>query len=684
MQPFVAVESLNDMTKKWVVPISLVAAIALVATLIVVKGGWLDPAAALEQLRIETVLSVDDNGLTELTVGEGSLWSLDAEKGIVYEIKPKTNELGRVLATDPDSSGLVVADERAWTVGHRKGFVTTTPLTGAPDDLRRFTVVPVGDEDLRRRSLRLHATNDQVWVSADVDRPAIALDATSVGGYPPATAASSLTNLSAIGGDEHTVWGVTLDGRVVRLSPDGDVTWDKRIPGKQNVRKVVVDGTGVWLLDSERVLRVDSETGKIKAIDVDATDIAVGDGLLWIVGKHHVEVYDSAKARSLGSIDIEQPLLGVAYLASSGWVLGEGGKIFRISMNTEPLRLQHPLQDDRLVYAYSSDGDLWAEQVDGDDVNLVVSEKADRRPSISPDGTTIAFQREEGISGGVYFLDLSNGEERFLGHGGWPTYGHGDGAFAFVSRGHGVSGVNFVRGQKSTFVGTAENPSNLSWGEDDGALYFVAGTEYSRLPYRITIGPDGAPSTPEVLAPVGNQSGANFPVATIGSDDRLFAVRECCRFPNAEIIYEFGYIDLAAEGRPFVRLLELTEAGVERPITLVAVGTLIPPAIGDPQTWTQTERDGEPAWLLSDGFRLTYLFLDGSVWRYADERLEHPGRTDFDGVSVATTGLRDALPEAPPTVEIEVPSPLPSVLSSPSAAPLVSPASSRKPAPSPS
>lgn len=662
------------MKRKLILSVSVIAATALITTLAVVRGGWLRPASAIEQLRIETVLSVDDGGLSELAVGEGSLWSLDAEEGIVYEIKPRTNELGRVLATDPDSFGLVVTDERAWTVGHRKGYVTTTPLTGAPDDLRRFTVVPVADDDQRRRSLRLHATNDQVWVSADVDRPAIALDAASVGGYPPATAASSLTNLSAIGGDSRSIWGVTLDGRVVRLSSDGDVMWDQRIPGEQNVRKVMVDGTGVWLLDSERVLRIDSETGRVRTIDVAARDIAVGDGLLWVVGVHRVEVYNSVTARSLGAIDIEQSLIDVAYLAHSGWVLGEGGKIFRISMADAPLRLRHPLQDDRLLYAYSSDGDLWAEQVDGDDVNLVVSQKQDRRPSVSPDGTTIAFQRDEGTSGGVYFLDLSNGEERFLGHGGWPTYGHSDGAFAYVSRGHGTLGINFLRGQKKVFVGTAENPSNLSWGEGDRALYFVAGTEYERLPYRITIGPDGVPSAPEVLAPADGSPAASYPVATIGSDNRVFAVRECCRLPEAEIIYDFGYIDLAAPGRPFVSLLELTETGLEQPITLVAVGTLVPPALGDPETWTQTEPDGEPSWIVSDGYTLTYLFHEGIEWQFADERLEHPGRAEFDGISVATTGLKEALPDAPPMVEI----------GEPTASPSPSPSGSPTPAPSPS
>ncbi|HEY7875224.1 MAG TPA: hypothetical protein VIG64_08885 [Actinomycetota bacterium] len=661
--------------KRKSISVTIVVAVALFTTLVVTRTGWLEPALALETLRIETVLSVDDDGLTELAVGEGSLWSLNAEKGIVYEVKPGTNELGRVLATDPDSSQLAVADERAWTVGHRKGFVTTTPLTGAPDDLRRFTVIPVGDNDIRRRSLRLHAAAEKVWVSAGVDRPVIALDATSVRGYPPATAASSLTNLSAIGGDAHTVWGVTLDGRAVRLSSEGDVTWDQRVPDEQHIRKAVADGNGVWLLDADRVLRIDSETGTVRTIDFDAIDIAVGDGLLWVIGEHRVEVYNSVTAHRLGSITIEQPLLGVEHLAHSGWVLGAGGKIFRISMNDAPLELRHPLEDDRLAYAYSSDGDLWAEQVDGDDVNLVVSEEKDRRPSISPDGTTIAFQRDQGISGGVYFLDLSNGEERFLGHGGWPTYGHSDDAFAYVSRGHGVYGINFVRGRRSTFVGTGANPSYLSWAEGDRALYFVAGDEFDRMPYRITIGRDGTPSAPERIQPSNGRPGANYPIATIGSGARVFAVRECCRLPQAELIYEFGYIDMASVGRPFVPLLELTETGIGEPIALVAVGTLVPPSLGDPQTWTQTEPDGEPSWLLSDGYTLTYLFHEGAEWSHADERLEHPGRAEFDGFSVATTGLKDALPDAPPMARTEMDVPRPT--SSP-----VGPSPTKKGAPS--
>ena len=231
-------------------------------------------------------------------------------------------------------------------------------------------------------------------------------------------------------------------------------------------------------------------------------------------------------------------------------------------------------------------------------------------------------------------------------------------------------------------MATPSNPANLSWSGDDRSLYFVAGPPSRRVPYRITVGPDGAPSAPQSLAPTNGQPGANYPVATIGRDNRLFAVRECCRLPNAEIIYEFGYIDLSATDRPFVPLLELTETGIDRPITLVSAGTLVPPAIGDPQTWTQTERDGEPAWLLSDGTMLTYLFQDDNGWSFADERLEHPGRSNFDGISVGTTGLIDALPDAPPTIELEVPSPSPSASSSPSSSPRANPsASARRPTP---
>jgi hypothetical protein len=182
-----------------------------------------------------------------------------------------------------------------------------------------------------------------------------------------------------------------------------------------------------------------------------------------------------------------------------------------------------------------------------------------------------------------------------------------------------------------------------------------------------------------VLAPAIGPAGAEYPVATIGSNNRLFAVRECCRLPEAEIIYEFGYIDLAVEGRPFVSLLELTEADISEPITLVALGTLMPPALGDPQTWTQTERDGEPAWLLSDGYRLIYLFQDGVEWAFADERLEHPGRAEFDGVSVGTTGLMEALPDAPTTVVAPAPKPSPSMSASASVMPSRSPRPSRSP-----
>jgi hypothetical protein len=609
--------------------------VALGTAGLVTKTTWIDDATAREQLRIETVLSIDDESLSELAVGEASLWALDGDAGIVYEVKPETNELGRVLATDPDSRSLAVADGRVWTVGHRKGYVTSTPLTGAPDDVRRFTVVPVADDELVRSSLRLHATTDRVWIAAGVDRPAVALDAESVGGYPPAVAGGSLANLSAIGGDATEVWGMTLDGRVARLSRAGDVEWDRRVPGESKVEDVAVEGSGVWLLDEERILRVDAGDGTIRRIEGDARGIEAGDGLLWVVSAHHVGVYDATTAAPLGEIRIDTELLGIAYLDDSAWVLGEGGKIFRVSMGDEPLQLTHPLQDDRLVYAYSADGELWAEQVDGDDVNLVVSPEEDRRPSISPDGKTIAFQRERGISGGVFFLDLSNGEERFLGHGGWPTYGHVDG-FAYVSRGHGVYGINFVAGRDATFVATGENPANLTWGPGDDDLYFVAGPPGQRSPYRIAIDASGAPGAPESLRPSAGPAGASYPVAAIGADGRLFAVRQCCVLPRAEIIYEFGYVDLSQPARAFVPLLELTETGIDEPITLLDMGALVPPALEDPQRWVVVDDAGD-AWLLSDGYTVTYLYEDGLTWSFADQRLEHPGRGTFDGFSTSPT-----------------------------------------------
>lgn len=602
----------------------------VISGVFITRAGWLQDASAKEQLRIETVIAVDDEDLTELTVGEGSLWALDHRKGIVFEVKPGTNELGRVVATDPNSEELVVSDGRAWTVGRRQGYVSTTPLSGAPGDLRRFTVVPVPQGDKLPESLRLHGASDRVWVAAGVERPAVALNSDSVSGYPPATAGGSLTNLSAVGGSATEVWGMTLDGRVARLSNAGDVAWDRRIPGDPQVEQVVVEGSSVWLRDEKRIMRVDADSGSIHQIDFIARDIVLGGDLLWAIGKDEVEVFEATTARSIGAIDIDADLLDVEYLADSAWILGTQGKIFRLSMDDGPLKLTQPLQDDRIVYVFSSDGDLWVEQADGDDVNLIASPSEDRRPSISPDGQTIAFQRGKAISGGVYFLDLSDGEERFLGHGGWPTYGHDEG-FAYVSRGRGVYGINFVEGRGSVFVGTAENPANLTWTADDSALHYVAGPPERRSPYRVTLGTDGAPSAPQLLQPTDSPVGAEYPVAATGEDGRLYMIRACCRLPRAEIINEFGYVNLADPDRTFVPLIELTESGLDVPITLTKIQQ-VPPALGDPQRWTDSETD-ESAWLVSDGYRLIYLYKDGPTWTFTDQRLEHPGRANFDGFS---------------------------------------------------
>ena len=48
------------MNRKLITSVTFFAVTALLVTLLVVRGGWIDPAAAVEELRIETVLSVDD------------------------------------------------------------------------------------------------------------------------------------------------------------------------------------------------------------------------------------------------------------------------------------------------------------------------------------------------------------------------------------------------------------------------------------------------------------------------------------------------------------------------------------------------------------------------------------------------------------------------------------------------
>ncbi len=627
---------------------------AVFAAGVIVKGGV---AARVEDvsetMRIETVISIDDDGLTELVAGSGSVWALNGADGTTYEIKTTTNELGRVIETDDDSENLAVADGRVWTVTRGKGYVTTSPISGELDGFRRFTVVPRVPAAKSRGILQLHSETDRVWVAAGVERPTLALDAASVGGYPPAIAATSLTNFTAIGGNADEVWGITLDDRIAQLADDGSIEWDQRIEGDPDVRKIAVEGDAAWLLDTERLVRIDQGTGRTSELEVEARDIAVGDGLLWAVGAHRLSVYGSDTSESLGSIDIDADLLRVAYSTGSAWVLGANGKIYRVSMSPEALKLTQPVQDDRLVYVYSSDGDLWGEQVDGDDVNLVAHKDEDRRPSMSVDGRTIAFQRDRSQEGRIFFLDLSNGRERFLGHGGWPTFGP-DERFAYVSRGEGVYGINFVQRGRTTFVQTGENPSHLLWDESGTHLYYIAGPVADVHPSRITIAPTGVPSGPEVLSPATSPAGATFPVAA-PDGDRLYVVRACCPNPGAEIIYEFGYIDLSSATRPFVGELELTETGLGEPITLTRMDGLTPPGLGDPQRWTESDDD---AWLVSDGFNVVYLLREGAHWSFANQGLEHPGRGVFDGFGRALMPTSARPGEVPAT---PVPSTTPSV-----------------------
>ncbi len=635
--------------------------IAVFAAGMIAKGEVADRVSDVpETLRIETVISIDDDGLTELVAGAGSIWALNGSEGTTYEIKTTTNELGRVIETDDDSENLAVADGRVWTVTKGKGYVTTSPVSGELDGFRRFTVVPRVPAADDGGVLQLHSETDRVWVAAGVERPTLALDAASVGGYPPAIAATSLTNFTAIGGNDDEVWGITLDDRIAQLADDGSIEWDQRIEGNPNVRKIAVEGDGAWLLDDDRLVRIDQRTGRTSDLKVEARDIAVGDGLLWAVGVHRLSIFDAGTSESLGSIDIDANLLRVAYSTGSAWVLGSNGKIFRVSMSPEALKLTQPVQDDRLVYVYSSDGDLWGEQVDGDDVNLVAHRDDDRRPSMSVDGRTIAFQRDRAEGGRIFFLDLSNGRERFLGHGGWPTFGPGD-RFAYVSRGAATDGINFVQRGKTIFVPTGQNPSHLRWDEDGTHLYYIAGPAGLVHPSRIAISGTGTPGLPEVLTPTVSPTGATFPVAA-PDGDRLYVIRACCPNPGAEIIYEFGYIDLTSPTRPFIGELELTETGLGEAVTLTRMHGLTPPGLGDPQRWTESDKD---AWLVSDGANVVYLLRDEAHWSFANQALEHPGRGVFDGFGRALQATSADPGEVPAT---PTPSPEPSSTPSPTAA----------------
>lgn len=629
---------------------------------------------APEELRIETVISIDDDDISELAAGGDSIWALNGAAGTTYEIRTTTNEIGRVIDTEEDSQGLAIADGRVWTVSRGTGHVTTSPLTGELDGFRRFNVVSrrvaANDEGL----LSIHAEDERLWVAAGIERPTVALDAESVGGYPPAIAATSLTNFNAIGGNGGQVWGITLDDRLARLGIDGSVEWDQRIEGDPKVRKIAVDDDAAWLLEKDSILRVDPRSRAVSEIDMTVRDIAVGDGFLWTVDKHKLELFLSSSGVSIGSINVDEDLLRVAYADGSAWVLANGGKIFRISMSPEALELTQPVQDDRLVYVYAADGDLWGEQVDGDDVNLVAHRDEDRRPSMSADGRTIAFQRDRAGDGRIFFLDLSTGRERFLGHGGWPTYGPDD-RFAYVSRGRGIYGISFVQNDRTRFVQTVENPSHLTWDADGDTLYFVGANGERKLPYRIEIAADGTVGAAEVLVPGGEPLGASYPVAA-PDGNRLYVVRACCPNPGAETIYEFGYIDLVAEGRPFVPELELTEAGIGEAMSLVQMDGLLPPGLGDPERWT--EAGPADAWLISDGPHVAYLVRQGALWSFANQGLEHPGRGLYDGFGRVLASAGGGIPTAPPrptptSGPTGAPAPSPSPTASSSPAPTTSP-----------
>jgi hypothetical protein len=478
------------------------------------------------------------------------------------------------------------------------------------------------------------------------------------------------------------------EGRVLKMSPipNSDESYEFTVPAGED-SDLAAGLSYVWVSPGDGTLvRVDPETGDNDELDLGDSymDLTVHEKSVWAlvnVDDQHKKLFEVNPGTMdvIGEpLQIEGDANDVVAEAGSVWVADGRGEVLRIEPARDTDGAPPPAEDeteeepslgvdpDEVAFVYSANGDIRYETFEGETGILTPSGDIEQHPAFAPDGQSILFERIDTEATDdnsnddplIIQLNLSTGEERWLGRGSWPTLSS-DGRLASVSKGTEGASI-FIRDSAIdpeeavlNFVGTPElpNASHLSWSPDGERLVWQASGEGTVIKEAdvdgIKMGEDHTLVPSEVSGSGETEDferGSNL-VSPRATSDGAVALRLCCRETEGDGFeyMAFGSVERQIEGVAYEDLAPVSgnrgidpEFGVE----LVLAGRLT------------LERDRQDRWVLDPQAASWFLFDDDSLWMtewpivdtehiagekgnvVEDPLIGHERETDFRGLAV--------------------------------------------------
>lgn len=194
------------------------------------------------------------------------------------------------------------------------------------------------------------------------------------------------------------VWSANSDRTVSLIEPSGAEVDRFDVPGVPGDIAIAKGPVWVALPEAGGVVEVRPSSGPEEPISVfdgpvDAMELTVGDGVLWVVARGEELAFVDAATRSSTTVELGDAPIDVAIHAGEVWVLSAGGRIIPIDQETlqplDPIQEVVPAATGDLTYAGDS---LWYfTGEDGDLTRLSLSGGSPTRASFDGDVVDLAI-----------------------------------------------------------------------------------------------------------------------------------------------------------------------------------------------------------------------------------------------------------------------------------------------------
>lgn len=391
---------------------------------------------ATEQPRVVATIDTETSPVA-VAVGEGAVWMTDADGGGIRKLDPATN--AEIATIAPPGMGqpdeVLVGAGSVWVSNNDGQVFRIDPQTGSFEATPHL--VP-GDQVVH---LDLALTDDHLWA---LDPATSTLTKISVSSASDGDFVGTSGGFNDIATDGGEVWGYNAEaGRIAPAEGTGDGFPAPK--GDANSDLAVGFGAAWVATGAEGAIhRIDLASGEeTRRIDIggDYADltVSVDDDAVWALAidrdRNVSTLYeiDPASGEMVGvPLELEGQAADISAGEGSLWVPDVNGKVFKIAPEAGAAPSPQPtesavteLPEDRLLYVFVRDGDLWA-RYPATEERLTTTPEVESAPAVNLDGTSVAFVRRPTEDGppAVVELDVAGGEESLVAEGGTePAYG---------------------------------------------------------------------------------------------------------------------------------------------------------------------------------------------------------------------------------------------------------------------